>query len=527
MPIPTGFLKASYDFSNTSSYPGTGGTLYDLSGTGNTLNNPTLTGTFSGTGQSKYYSFAGGNDQFGLLGSNGFGATTLRYEGAIFAWVRSSDWNDPAQSSGYNYMMGYGEDVFPGGGHLGLFKQISSTYYPSGPGALMGSGVAATFYPGGLSNNQWLHLGYVATGTTCNLYLNGVKVQSSPQDYNYVYGFGTTGYIGNSIPGTTPFIALGALGPGGYAPASNFDLAIADIFLTSLDDTDVTDLYNSQAYRFVGGSPPGPALPNPIAKYDFSDPSSYPGSGTSLSDLSASGFTLINSTLSGTFAGSGQSKYYSFAGGTDQFYRDNTTSAFGSSNRLYTASMFMWVRSSDWNTPTGGYRCLAGWGEDIGTGGGQLAVWKQVAFDTNDQYGMMGSGWGATYYPGGLSTNQWVHVGYVVDGTNANLYVDGALVNSVPQDFVYAAGPTGTYGWISAATAPYLAPLTLGGLYTNYYASDGFDLALAEFYNVGFASTQVTQLYNSQSSRFSGGPPPPTPYLGSVGGRTFGMGFAG
>jgi hypothetical protein len=48
-------------------------------------------------------------------------------------------------------------------------------------------------------------------------------------------------------------------------------------------------------------------------------------------------------------------------------------------------------------------------------------------------------------------------------------------------------------------------------------------LGLFEGYNVAFGSTEVTDLYNSQVSRF----PQPPPYEGSVGGRQFGQGFNG
>ena len=120
MAIPIGNLRGSFDFSNPSSYPGTGGTLYDLSGTGNTLTNPTLTGTFGGTGQSKYYEFAGGNDQFFKYATAGIAGTAL-FTASAFAWVKA-DWDFPAQDGGYHYIFGWGEDVAPGGGHLGIIK---------------------------------------------------------------------------------------------------------------------------------------------------------------------------------------------------------------------------------------------------------------------------------------------------------------------------------------------------------------------------------------------------------------------
>lgn len=264
---------------------------------------------------------------------------------------------------------------------------------------------------------------------------------------------------------------------------------------------------------------------NLIGSYDFSNTSSYPGSGTSLNDLSTSNNDLTNTTLTGTFSGSGQSKYYNFAGGADQFWRNNSGLAV---TQLYTASQFMWVRSSNWLGS--GNECLAAWGEDIGGGGGHVAMWKNIsAFGSPANWGMMGSACAATTFPGGLTANAWLHIGYVIDGTTAKLYLNGVQVNSVPQN-LYVGGSTGTTGFISNYYSPYLAPITLGGLYTNYYSAGGFDLAIAEFYDVTLSGAEALELYNSQESRFFPAPPPPGPILsspGPVGGRRFGGRFNG
>jgi hypothetical protein len=160
-------------------------------------------------------------------------------------------------------MTGWGLDVAPGGGHLGFAKQVSSTFYPSGAMAMMGSGWGATFFPGGLTNNDWQHLGYVATGTTCNLYLNGVLVGTIPQQNQganppYFGPTGVTGYIGRDpLYAFTPWISLGGL-YSNYAPASNYDIAIAEFYNVGLATTQVLQLYNSQEARFAAGPPPPP-----------------------------------------------------------------------------------------------------------------------------------------------------------------------------------------------------------------------------------------------------------------------------
>jgi hypothetical protein len=258
--------------------------------------------------------------------------------------------------------------------------------------------------------------------------------------------------------------------------------------------------------------------------YDFSNPSSYPGTGEYLLDLSASNNDLRNTTLYGTFGGTGQSKYYTFAGGSDQFIRNN--SGLGVS-QLYTASVFLWVRSSNWGDT--GNKCLAGWGEDINPGGGQISFWKSLTFYGSGNWGMMGSGLAATTFPGGLTANEWLNIGYTADGITGRLYLDGVEVNSFPQNS-YISGGTGATAFVSAITGPYYAWISLGGLYSNYYPASAFDLAVAEFYDVTLSGAEVLELYDSQESRFFSAPPPPGPILsspGPVGGRRFGGRFNG
>jgi hypothetical protein len=265
-------------------------------------------------------------------------------------------------------------------------------------------------------------------------------------------------------------------------------------------------------------------MPTPVpnyASFDFSNISSYPGTGNTLYDLSPLNNDLTNTGLAGTFGGTGQSKYYSFVGGSDQFYKNNCSSDGFVAGKLYTASEFLWVRSSDWNV-TGNF-CLAGWGDDIGPGGGQLSIWKNLASAGPGLFGQMGSGVGGIKYPTNPTDNDWHHLGYVADGSGCTIYLDGTNIGSVPQTSIYPSG-TGITGYVGIVIpiAPFMA---LGGLASAYYGTGGFDLAIAEFFNTSLTGIEVGDLYNSQVSRFAGGPPPPTP--GKVGGRRFGGRFAG
>jgi hypothetical protein len=441
-------------------------------------------------------------------------------------WVRSTDWND----TGNKCLAGWGEDIGAGGGQIALWKNIAAYGGLQRAWGAMGSGYGATSFPSTLTANTWLHIGYVADGTNTKLYLDGVEVGSVSQQFTWPSGTGTTGFISNN---TAPYYAPLSLGGlySNYYPASGFDLAIAEFYDVALSGTQALELFNLQEYRFFGGPPPPPPLPAPIGQYDFSNVASYSGTGGTLNDLSGTGNTLNNPTLTGTFGGTGQSKYYSFAGGADQFYKDAVAGFAGT--QLYTGSSFIWVKSTDWNNPaqSGGYNYMTGWGLDTAPGGGHIGFAKKLSssFFPDGSWGQMGSAWGALKFPT-LTNNTWYHFGYVADGTTCHLYLDGVEVGTLGQDFQGANPPynaaTGVTGYIGRDPLYAYTPwITLGGLYSNYATASNYDIAIAEFYNVGFASTQVLQLYNSQSARFPA--PPPPPYVGSVGGRRFGGRFAG
>jgi hypothetical protein len=265
-------------------------------------------------------------------------------------------------------------------------------------------------------------------------------------------------------------------------------------------------------------------MPTPVpnyASFDFSNTSSYPGTGNTLYDLSGLGNNLTNTSgLSAPVAGTGQSKYYSFTGGADQFWKYNCSTNGFVAGKLYTAAEFLWIRTSNWTGS--GYQCFAGWGDDIGAGGGQLGIWRSVSFDPNKLTAMMGSGVAVISLPTAPSVNEWHHFGYVADGSACTFYLDGTAVGSIAQNSTWPSG-TGITGYVGIVIpqAPFMA---LGALANNYYPASNFDLAVAEFFNTSLTGIEVTDLYNSQASRFSGAPPP---YVGSVGGRRFGGRFAG
>jgi hypothetical protein len=158
-------------------------------------------------------------------------------------------------------------------------------------------------------------------GSTIDVYINNLLEASGAASVNLIGGSGT-------YPGLTFNLQVTGTGING--------LALVSIYNTAITTLQRGDLYQVGYDRF---NPP--LLPVPIGQYDFSNVTSYPGSGGNLYDLSGTGNTLNNAALSGTFGGTGQSKYYSFVGGADQFAIGPAAGFAGTI--LTTASSFIWI----------------------------------------------------------------------------------------------------------------------------------------------------------------------------------------
>ena len=280
-------LIAQYDLSDPTSYSGTGNTLYDTSGNGNNLalyNSP----TFSGTGQSKTLLFEGYPSANQYADSSVIasvpGTVTLN------AWFKASN---PA--SWYATICSLWDGAAK---YINLWSDYGNTfvYTFDTNGVVVASTIA--FNPSGFDNI----IASISNGN-CVYYINGVQVATSSVA---ITNFNNATIQLNGYPG------------GGVARMGTYAFGLYELYNSAYDGGQVASLYNSQATRFGLGPAP---LPTPIGEYDFSNVASYPGTGGTLYDLSGTGNTLTNTTLTGTFGGTGQSKYYSFAGGADQFVK--------------------------------------------------------------------------------------------------------------------------------------------------------------------------------------------------------------
>jgi len=90
-----------------------------------------------------------------------------------------------------------------------------------------------------------------------------------------------------------------------------------------------------------------------------------------------------------------------------------------------------------------------------------------------------------------LTTNQWVCSTLAYDGSNANLYVNGALANSVSI--------TGSMDY-SSYGSPYYLNIARKNVSDSLYTSGS--IAMARFYNRALTSQEVLQNFNATKTRF-------------------------
>jgi hypothetical protein len=217
-----------------------------------------------------------------------------------------------------------------------------------------------------------------------------------------------------------------------------------------------------------------------ILNYDISNSSSYPGSGTIITDLQGnSNATTFNSP---TYTSSGGG-YLTF-NGSNQYFRTNTAlgSKLNPANSSTIISIFVWVYPMDNGVivqEIGQTTPNTGWHDsqiEMVSGTLRFSVWQNQ--------------------PGFASTistplNNWYYVGFTYDGTNLRGYVNGSL--SV------------TSGTISRSTPG-------ANLYYAIAHNDGTNLGDGSFanmrfggmqvYNTALSTNDVLNNYNSTYSRF-------------------------
>jgi hypothetical protein len=228
-------------------------------------------------------------------------------------------------------------------------------------------------------------------------------------------------------------------------------------------------------------TPAVPVTSNLRLYYDPSNPSSYPGTGTTINDLSGNG---LNGSMSGiTFT----TPYFSYNGTSSQIrVADNALLEPGSGDW----TMEVWVNQS----VLGNDVVLA----KVDNGGDVTDMCYSIRTTNTTYYAQLGSGSGSgptlfvnsTNYVGTLNT--WYQIVYVFTNVAANTlqtFVNGVSIGTVSHNL-----PS-----ILNSTNPLYIGSYNGGEYVQWF--DG-KIGITRLYNASLTSSQVLQNFNADKSKY-------------------------
>jgi len=344
--------------------------------------------------------------------------------------------------------------------------------------------------------NNWYYVGMTYNGSTLTAYVNGVSAGNITFNRIAPYNSGTGLFYLLAHQDTTN------MGDGGFG---DYRVGSFEVYTTSLNSTQINNNYTESLINYICPTPTPtntptvtptntptptstPAVPvtsNLRLYYDPSNPSSYPGTGTTINDLSGNG---LNGSMSGiTFT----TPYFSYNGTSSQIrVADNVLLEPGSGNW----TMEVWVNQS-----VSGNDVVLGKFDD----GGQSAdVSYSIRTTNTTYYAQLGSGSGSGGGPSGTlfvnstnyvgTINTWYQIVYVFTNVETNTletFVNGVSVGTVSHNL-----PS-----ILNSTNPLYIGSYNGGEYSQWF--DG-KIGITRLYNSSLTSTQVLQNFNADKSKY-------------------------
>ena len=462
MPIPSGGLIHKYDLLDPASYPGSGTVITDTVGsldldiTGSPTFDSTLGSlTWNGNGIGAY----------STIGQYANITTTF----TVSIWIKIND------ASVTQLVFNNGNRVGSMSGYSSFFDGPTSDLIDFGGNNVWGMASGSA-----LAQDQWYNLTYTldSGANQGKIYINGVLSATSSNGVGNAYG-------------VSDFLALGGTGSSTGSPTlqNKASYAVVLLYNTTLNGTQVLDIYDTYFARF------NPA----IHAYDAADPASYPGSGSTLSDIGTA--TAIDLTINDA----------TFDSVNDSFTLDGTLSSY--------------IRSAN---------SLAGF--DIGANDFSIQYWfKYNGLTAQPPYNIflqIGSRTGPSSYSGftNFTFNGELNIGKpgVADyatGFNPVIgtwYQVTMTVNSSNLVTLYIDGVSTYSQTISFVTPDNIIAMGDNGIQTDQVANASMGPLF--IYDRVLSGTEITDYYNSTVTRFF---PPAPPVAGNLGGRTFGQGFAG
>ena len=302
--IVTNGLVLNLDPGKPSSYPGTGTSIYDLSGSGNTgtlVNGPAFSSINNGS-----ISFDGSND---LISFNAYTPEA----NTISIWVKINS----LQQGSIIYV---GDDIFNSGLWSWFFLVINNSFYVrANPGSY------TTAFNDNPQIGQWINYTLIRRNSS-NLsafYKNGVLIGTSAD---------------STLSNTYPNLKIGY--GGGNFPF--FNLSQVLIYNRDLSSQEVLQNYNATKSRYINILPP--INDSLVLNLDAGNRASYVGTGTTWFDLSSNRISasLVNGPV---FAGTGVSTYFSFDG-TNDYVDIPSTSLFNFASGDFSVELAIYYNAS-------------------------------------------------------------------------------------------------------------------------------------------------------------------------------------
>jgi hypothetical protein len=430
------------DAGNTSSYPGSGTTWTDLSGN---TNNATLTGspTFTNAGTASYFNFNGTN-QYAPVTQSKFNVT---YTGktTLFS-IKTVN----ANTGNLIYRCLFGGDNLRNFNTY-MYHVSGSTWQihfsSNGQG-----GISNSFT---ITDNQWVVIAVTqTTGGVLTYYVNGQQRGSAQTGVTF------SQYLSGGVEAV--------------ARADNYwrgDMGLCAVYGRALNASEIQQNYNALSARY------SPVTNNLVAYYNPDLTSSYPGTGTTLFDISGNG---LNGTMSNiTYT----DPYFAYNGTSSQVnILDNALLEPGAGDW----TMEVWVNQ----TVNTGSQVILG---KFDPGGGANDVSYAIRVSSGAVRADFGNGTTAmntSNYT--LTTGTWVQLVYVFTNVASNNII--TYVNGAQQ-------ATTTHSFTSLLNTPsnlYLGSYN-GGEYSQYYNGR---IGITRLYNAALTASQVLQNYNANRSTY-------------------------
>jgi hypothetical protein len=433
--ILTQNLAIWIDANNSTSYSGTGTTITDLSGNSRTQN----------LGSASQYSMLNGVKCFDCNSNSITAASvgpTLPTSGFTYiAWARmkssSADWRTLYRSSPNDHAI----LIETGSNRLGMYDNTAGAFYPSGYNDV--SSLADVWV-------QWTVTGN-SSGQT--FYINGQQVGTTAQT-----AAGNSHWYFGGIGNTQNF---------GY-------VANMELYTTILTQEQILQNYYNQLSKFTI---PSIITSNLVLWYDPSNSVSYPGSGSTITNLAS---TSLNGTISNTTY---TSPYLTYNGSSSQInIADNALLEPGTGD--WTMEAWVYLSSSS------GSKVVLG---KFDPGGLSADVSYSIRIQGVGIYAQIGNGSTVVDTPlYTLPLNTWTHVTYVWKNVATNsleAYINGVSVGSVSHSFSSI---------LNTSANLYIGSYN-GGEYSQYMNGR---IGITRLYSAALTSAQVLQNYNADKSKY-------------------------